>query len=136
MPPACGGRPLTTRTDFDSGWARPSARSALHCDQAQSAGKAPPHQPSCFALQVCGSSFRQYLAVKAAPPVVVDDALRAEYRVLRRGALGAPAVWSDMLWTSVEGRKVPMDRVDGGRQQPADICVCSRVLLRCRLRAA
>ena len=62
--------------------------------------------------------------------MVVDDALRAEYRVLRRGALGAPAVWSDMLWTSVEGRKVPMDRVDGGRQQPADICVCSRVLLR------
>ena len=55
---ACGGRPVTARTDEDTGEPAP-ARSLPHTQtRARGARQPPPHQPSCFAPQVRGSSFR------------------------------------------------------------------------------
>ena len=127
---------MTARVDEDTGEPAP-ARSLPHiADVPQSARQAPPHQPLCFALQVWDLSFRQCLGIKAAHSVAFDDVARAESGALRRGALLAPAsavACSGRLWWRDKG---PIVSVDGEGLQPAAVCVCSRVLLRCRLRAA
>ena len=88
---ACGGPPVTARTDEDTGEPAP-ARSLPHTQtRARGARQPPPHQALCFAPQVWGSSFRNFLPFKAAISAAVDDVPRAEYGAVRACALPAPA---------------------------------------------
>ena len=80
---------MTARTDEETGEPAP-ARSLPHTQtRARGARQPPPHQALCFAPQVRGSSFRQYLPFKAATSAASGEVPRAEYGAVRACALFA-----------------------------------------------